>query len=79
MVEPVFMYPLVDQIVGFEQVSVLTILQHLLSSYKAIDESNLEENYAKMIGTYYPGELLSRLVYQLGKGRELVRAGGQTI
>ena len=32
-VEPVFFYPLVEQLTGFGQVSALTMLQHLFSSY----------------------------------------------
>ena len=36
-VEPVFLSPLVDQLTGLVQVSALTMLQHLLSSYVAID------------------------------------------
>ena len=42
-VEPVFLSPLVDQHTDFGQVSVLTMLQHLFSSYGAIDEIDLEE------------------------------------
>ena len=36
-VEPVFLSPLVDQLTGFGQVSALTIIQHLFSSYRVID------------------------------------------
>ena len=39
VVEPVFLYPLVDQLTGFGQVSALTMIQHLLSSYGAIEKS----------------------------------------
>ena len=58
-VEPVFLSPLVDQLAGFGQVSELTMLQHLFSSYKIIYEINLEENSVKMMGPYNPMEPLS--------------------
>ena len=78
-VEPVFLYPRVDQLTGFRQVSALTMLQHLFSSYKAIDEIDLKENSIKMMGPYNPPEPLSRLIKQLENGRGFARSGGQTI
>ena len=54
VVETVFLYPLVDQFMGFIQVTALTMLQHLFSSYGSIDEIGLEENAVKMVGTYDP-------------------------
>ena len=53
-VQPVFLYPFVEQLTGFEQVSVLTMLYSLFASYGAIDEINLEENAVKMMGPYDP-------------------------
>ena len=53
-VQPVFLYPLVYQITGFGQVSALTILQHIFTSYGAIDEINLEENAVKLMDPYDP-------------------------
>ena len=32
-VEPVVLYPLVDKLTGFGQVSALTMIQHMFSSY----------------------------------------------
>ena len=58
-VEPVFLSPLVDHITGCGQVSTLTMLQHLFSSYGVIDEIDLEENSVKMMGLYDPAELLA--------------------
>ena len=63
-VEPVFLSPLVDQITGFGQVSALTMLQYLLSSYGDIDKIDLEENAVKMMGPYNPAEPLARLIEQ---------------
>ena len=63
--EPVLLSPLVDQITGFRQVYVLTMLQHLFSKYWAIDEIDLEENAVKMMGPYNPTEPLPRLIKQL--------------
>ena len=77
--EPVFLPPLADQITGFVQVSALNMIQHLLSSYGEIDEVYLEENAAKMMGTYDPTESLARLIEQLEKGRSFAQAGGQTV
>ena len=51
-VEPVFLSPLVDQLTGFGQVFALTMLQHLLSSYRRIDKIDLEENSMKIMGLY---------------------------
>ena len=78
-VEPVFLSPLVNQLTMAGQVSTLTILQHLFSSYRAIEEIDLDENSVKMMGPYDPVEPLSRLIEQLEKGRELARAGEKTI
>ena len=78
-VEPVFLSPLADQLIGFRQVSALTILQHLFTSYGAIDKINLEENAVKMMGTYDPAESLSRIIEQLEKGGEFAGSGGQKI
>ena len=64
-VEPVLLFPLVDQLTGFGQVSALTMIQHLFSSYGEIDEINLEENAVKMMGPYNPAEPLARLLEQL--------------
>ena len=77
--EPVFLSPLVDQLTGFGQVSTLTILQHLFSSYGVIDKIDPEENSVKMMGPYDPAEPLAWIIEQLEKGRGFVRVGGQTI
>ena len=59
VVEPVFLSPLVDQLTGFGQVSALTILQNLFSSYEAIDKTDLKENAVNMMGPYDPAEFLA--------------------
>ena len=58
-VEPVFLFQLVDKLTGFRQVSSLTIIQHLLFSYEAINKIDLEENALKIMGPYNPAEPLS--------------------
>ena len=73
------MSPLLDQITGFGQVSALTMIQHLLSIYGVIDKIDLEENAAKIMGPYDHAEPLAQWIKKLEKGRELARAGGQTI
>ena len=60
--EPVFLYPLVDQLTGFGQVSALTMMQNLFSSYGTIDKTDLEENAVKMMGPYDPAESLARII-----------------
>ena len=55
------------------------MLQHLLSSYGAINKINLEENTVKISGPYDPAEPLVRLIEQLEKGRELAQLGGHKI
>ena len=65
----VFLSPLVDQLTGIRQVSTLTMLQHLFSSYGVIDKMNLKENSVNMTGPYDPAEPLARLIEQLERGR----------
>ena len=77
--EPVPLSPMVDQLAGFGQVTALTMLQHLFSSYGAIDNIDLEENAVKMIGPYDPTEPLDRMIEQLEKGREFAQVVGQKI
>ena len=72
--EPLFLPPLVDQLTEFRQVSTLTMIQHLFSSYGAIEKNDLEEDAVKMMGTYNPTETLARLIEQSEKGKELARA-----
>ena len=79
LVEPVFLSPLVYQLNGFRQVTALTMLQHLFSRYKAIDEIIPEENAVKMMGPCDPAEPLARLIEQFEKGIEFARVGGKTI
>ena len=69
-VEPVFLSPLADQLIGLGQVSALNILQDLLSSYRVIYEIDLNGNSIKMMGTYDPAEPLAQLVEKLEKGGE---------
>ena len=78
-VEPVFLSPLVDQLTDFGQVSVLTVLHHIFTSYGVIDKFYLEENAVDTMGPYDRDELLSQLIKQLEKGRELARSGDQKI
>ena len=42
MVQPVFLFPLVDQLTGFGQISALDMLQHLFNYYEAINEIGLK-------------------------------------
>ena len=58
-VEQVLLPPLVDQLIGFGQVSVLTMPQHLFYSYGAINKTDLKGNAVKMMGPYDPSEPLS--------------------
>ena len=78
-VKPIFLSSLVDKIKGFGQVSALTLIQHLLSSYGVIEKIDLKENAVKTMGPYSPAEPLIQMIEQLEKGREFARAGGQTI
>ena len=64
-VQPVLLYPLVNQFTGFGQVTVLQMLQNLFNSYGAIEEIDLEGNRLKMMGPYDPTELQSRLIDKL--------------
>ena len=68
-VEPVLLSPLVEQLTGFGQVTSLTMLQHIFSSYRMIDNIGLKENAVKMIGPYDPAKSFCGLIKQLEKGR----------
>ena len=63
--EPVFLYPLVDQLTGFGQVSALTMLRNLFTNYGAIYEIDLEANVVKMMRPCDPTKLLDRLIEHL--------------
>ena len=78
-VQPVFLSPLVDQLTGFGQVSAIAMIQHLFTSYRAIDRIALKGNAVKMMGPYDSAEPLSRLIDKLKKRRVFARAGSQTI
>ena len=58
-VEPLFLSSLVNQLTGFLEVPALTMIQHIFSSYGAIDKVDLEENSVKIIGPYDPVEPLA--------------------
>ena len=64
-VQPVFLYPLVNQLMVFGHIISLQILQHLVTSYSAIDKIDLNENAVKMMEPYDPTEPLARLIEQL--------------
>ena len=68
-----------DQLKGIRQVSALTMIQNLFSSYELIDKIDHEENVLKMMGTYNSAEPFARLIKILEKGREFTQAGVQTI
>ena len=57
VMQPVFLSPLVDQLAGFGQVYILAMLQHIFTSYKAIDEIDLEGNSVKIWSLMTPGNL----------------------
>ena len=78
-VQLVFLSPLVDQLTGFVQVTMLKITQHLFKSYGEIDEIDLKENTVKMMGPYDPADPLAHLIENLEKVREFAHAVGQTI
>ena len=68
-VEPFLLYPLVERLTEFTQVSTLTILQHLFLIYMEIYGIDREENDVKMMRPYDSAEPLARLIEQLEKGR----------
>ena len=55
------------------------MLQHIFTSYGAIDKIDLEENMVKMMETYDPTEPIALIIKQLEKSREFARADWQTI
>ena len=79
VVQPVFLSPLVEQLILFGKVYTLSMLQYLITYYRAIDEIDFEENAVKMMGPYDPAEPLARLIEKLGTGREFTCAGGKMI
>ena len=67
-VEPVLLSPMVDQLTYFGQVSALTMLHHIFSSYRVINKIDLGETAVKIMGPYDPTEPLAWLIKQLEKG-----------
>ena len=67
-VQPVFLFPLVDQLTGFGQVSALVMLKHIFTSYRVIDKIDLKENAVKTMTPYDSAEPLAYLIEQLEKG-----------
>ena len=47
-VQPVFLSPPVDQLMGFGQVTALKMLQHLFNSYRVIGKIDLEKKAARL-------------------------------
>ena len=62
--------PTGDQLTGFGQVSRLAMLQHIFTSYEAIDKIDLEENGVNTMEPYDPTEHLARLIKKLGKAQK---------
>ena len=67
---------MVDQLTVFGQVTALTMLQHMFSSYGVINEIDLEENAVKIMGPYNPTEPISQLIGHLEKGDPFVHHYG---
>ena len=63
----------------FGQVTALQICHHIFSYYGVIDKIDLEENAVKKMRHYTPTEPISRLINQIEKWKEFLRAGRQTI
>ena len=57
-VEPVFLYPLVEQLTGFVHVLALNMLQHLFLGYGTIETIDLEGKSVKMMVPCNPAEPL---------------------
>ena len=78
-VQPVSLYPLVDQLTNFGQVNALQIIHHIFNSYGTIDKIKPKKNAVNMMGPYDLTEPLALLIEQLEKGRELSHAGRNKI
>ena len=68
-VQVFYLYPLVDQLTGFRQMTAIQIIYNLFNSYREIDKIDPEENAVNMMGPYETTEPLDRLIEQLEKGR----------
>ena len=64
-VKLVYLYPMVDQLTGFGQVTELQTIHNLFNSYREIDEIDPEENAVNMMGPYETAEPLDHLIEQL--------------
>ena len=62
------LYPLVDQLTGFRQMTAIQIIYNLFNSYREIDKIDPEENAVNMMGPYETTEPLDRLIEKLEKG-----------
>ena len=67
-VQPVLLSPLVDQLMGFRQVTLLEFIHNIFNSYGAIDIINLKEVLVNMMRPYDPAKPLARLMDKLEKG-----------
>ena len=64
-VKLVYLYPMVDQLTGFGQVTELQTIHNLFNSYREIDEIDPEENAVNMMGPYETAEPLDHLIEKL--------------
>ena len=71
VLKQVFLYPLIDQLTGFVQVTKIKMIQHPFNSCRAIGKTDLEENVVKMTGLYDPVEPLAQLIDELKKGMHM--------
>ena len=63
--EPIFLSPVKYQLMGFGQVVALEMTNHLISAYRAINETDLEENSIQMMGAYHLEKPLAHFIEQL--------------
>ena len=67
-VHPVFLSPLVDQLMGFVQVYAIQMLHQLFTSYVAIDEIDLEDIAVKNDWDIWPRWITSPFIREIRKG-----------
>ena len=58
-VQTVFLFPLMDQLVGFGQMTALQMIKNPFNSYGMIDKIDVMENAVKIMGLYGPVEPLA--------------------
>jgi hypothetical protein len=72
-----YLNALSDEIVGYENCTLLQLLTHLLINYAMISPTELTQNYERLNTPYDPNQPIKTLFQQIQDARAFAVAGGQ--